>query len=101
VRLEWGETLPQTVEHAARLAAGVTVRAGDIIQACDSIVHEGDTETVLQHHLVIDMAAEYLTGELQPGDGVLDVAWASGLALKSMPVEANAAELLADLGVIQ
>jgi ADP-ribose pyrophosphatase YjhB (NUDIX family) len=91
----WGETLQQAVARAVREQAGVQVAAGDIVQVYDEIDPQAD-----EHVVMMDFEARYLTGEAAAGEGVLDVAWATGLALISMQVEENTAELLAYMGVI-
>lgn len=92
---QWGEPLPQTVERAVQLQTGIRVAAGDIFQVYDLIAMDADDHTVM-----LDFEAAYLDGDLSPGDHVEDVAWASGLALRSMEVEENTAELLSDMGIL-
>lgn len=91
----WQESLPQAVERIVKQQSGIEVTAGDIIQAYDLIDPEAG-----QHLVMIDFEAAFDGGDLKPGEEVEDVAWASGLALKSMAVEESTAELLADMGVI-
>lgn len=92
----WGETLQQTVARAVQLQTGIRVAAGDIFQVYDLITIDGDDHTVM-----LDFEAAYVDGDLRPGDYVEDVAWASGLALRSMEVEEHTAELLSDMGLLR
>ena len=94
--LRWGESLPEAVERIVQTQAGVKVEAGDIVQTYD-LITEDDLD-ISSHVVVLDFEAFYRDGDLRAGDSVLDVAWASGFALKTMTVEENTTELLADLG---
>ena len=96
VALRWGESLPEAVERIVQTQAGVKVEAGDIVQTYD-LITEDDLD-ISSHVVVLDFEAFYRDGDLRAGDSVLDVAWASGFALKTMTVEENTTELLADLG---
>lgn len=98
-KLFWQESMPQAVERIAQEQAGVTVEAGDIVEAYDLIKTEAHTDPG-SHIVVLNFEADYKDGDLRAGEDILDVAWASGLALRSMVVEENTAELLSDLGLI-
>ena len=95
----WQESLPEAVERIVQTQAGVNVEAGDIVQSYDLIIEENAADTA-SHTVIMDFEAAYLDGDLHAGDKVLDVAWASGFALKTMTVEVHTAELLSDLGFI-
>ena len=95
--LRWQETIQQAVVRIVQEQAGVNVAARDILLAYDLIVTDEGNES---HVVVMDFEADYKGGDLSAGDAIMDVAWASGLALKSMTVEENTAELLSDLGFL-
>ncbi len=97
--LRWQESLPVAVERIVKTQSGVSVEAGDIVQSYDLITEDNEAEAA-SHIVIMDFEAQYRDGDLRAGDEVLDVAWASGLALKTMTVEENTAELLTDLGFI-
>lgn len=89
----WCETMPDAIERAVYEQSAIRVEAGGIIQAYDLISEEADS-----HVIMIDFDAAYLGGDLSCGSQVIDVAWASGLALRTMAVEENTLELLTDMG---
>jgi len=89
----WCETMPAAIERAVFEQAAIRVEAGGIIQAYDLISAEADS-----HVIMIDFEAVYVSGDLSSGDQIADVAWASGLALRSMAVEEDTLELLTDMG---
>lgn len=92
---QFGESLQQAVTRIVSQQTGVQVAAGDVVQVYD-VLDEGAGV----HEVRLEFEAAYQEGDLSPGQGALDVAWASGLALRSMDVEQNTAELLADMGMI-
>jgi len=90
---DWYETMPDAIERAVFEQAAIRVEAGGIIQAYDLISAEADS-----HVIMMDFDAVYVSGDLSSGDQIADVAWASGLALRSMAVEEDTLELLTDMG---
>ena len=90
---DWRETMPDAIERAVFEQAAIRVEAGGIIQAYDLISAEADS-----HVIMMDFDAVYVSGDLSSGDQIADVAWASGLALRSMAVEEDTLELLTDMG---
>ncbi len=92
----WCETMPGAIERAVYKQTAIRVEAGGIIQAYDLISAEADSHTIM-----IDFEASYVSGDLSSGEQVTDVAWASGLALRSMTVEENTLELLTDMGFME
>ncbi len=89
----WCETMPDAIERAVYEQTAIRVEAGGIIQAYDLISAEADSHTIM-----MDFEANYVSGDLSSGEQIADVAWASGLALRSMTVEENTLELLTDMG---
>ena len=92
-RLQWQESMPDAVKRIVLQQSGISVNAGGIIQAYDLISDD-------DHIVMLDFEADFIEGDLKAADDLFDVAWASGIALKTMVVEENTAELLGDLGII-
>ena len=88
----WGETMIDAIERGVFEQTATKVKAGGIVQAYDLISEEADS-----HAILLDFDASYIDGALCAGEQIADVAWVSGLALKSMPVEENTLELLTDM----
>lgn len=97
--LRWRESLPDAVERIVRIQTGIGVQTGGIVQSYDLISAEDDAENA-GHIVVLQFEAFYRDGELRVGEGVLDAAWASAHALKTMTIEENTADLLSDLGFL-
>lgn len=97
--LQGGETLPHCLERLVLAATGITVRPGAVIHAYTLTVSAGEG-CEEQQRVVIEIEADYLSGELRRGDTVTDVAWVSALALSTMEADQDTLALLAELGFI-
>ena len=91
-----GESLQQAAEREIHEETGVRIRAGEPIFCFDVI--EKDAEGVLRHHYVIvDLQAEYVSGEPVAADDALEAAWIPFANLSDYPVNATTRQLLARL----
>lgn len=97
--LPWGGCLQRCVEREVLAATGVVIRSGAVLHGYDRMVSAADG-AVTEHSVVIEMEADYLGGELQPGAAVLDAAWVSALAIAKLDVDEKCLELLVDIGFI-
>ena len=72
-KVRYGETLQQAAEREIHEETGITIKAGEPVYAFDTI----DTESGEQsyHYVVIDLQADYISGEPQARDDAQDVAW--------------------------
>ena len=73
-RLHWGETLQQAAEREILEETGIRIRAGEVIYQFEFIERDEDAE-VQFHYVILDLAGEYLGGELQHGDDAADARW--------------------------
>ena len=72
--VEAGETLAEAAEREVREETGVVVRARGPVHAFDAIVRREDG-AVEHHYVVIDLIADYASGEPVAGDDALEAAW--------------------------
>ena len=72
-KINYGETLQQAAEREILEETGVVIRAGEPVYTFDVI----DTGNIEQpcHYVVVDLAAEYVSGEPTARDDATDVAW--------------------------
>jgi len=75
-RQELGETLFAAAEREVREETGVTARARSFLTAVDNIVRDGDGN-LLFHYTIIDVTADWVSGDPVAGDDALDARWAS------------------------
>ncbi len=98
--VELGETLKEAVERELQEETGVTVRAGEICHVFDA-VKRGDDDRVQFHYVIIDLMAEYLSGEPVPSSDATEASWLSSVDLENRSVNATTLQLLRKLGFIK
>lgn len=97
--LELGETIQSGAEREILEETGIRIRAGVPVYTFDFL--EYDANNRLQYHFVIvDVEAEYVSGEIQAADDALDARWVSPEDLEGMPVSANTMKILKARGFI-
>jgi len=94
--VELGETLKQAVEREIREEAGISVRAGEICYTFEAVKRDDDGR-VQFHYVIIDLMAEYLSGEPVPASDATEAAWLTPGDLADRPVNATTIELLRKL----
>jgi 8-oxo-dGTP diphosphatase len=98
-RLQWGESMPQTLAREVLVATGIVIQPGAVIHAYDLMLPEVEGREA-EHRVIIEMEADYLDGELRRGDSVMDVAWVSAMAMMTMEIDAHTLGLLTELGFV-
>jgi 8-oxo-dGTP diphosphatase len=91
--VELGETLQQAAERELFEETGVRARAGTPCFAFDA-VHKDRSGRVRFHYVVVDLRAEFVSGEPKPGDDVLEARWVRPGELEAMAVSERTLDLL-------
>ena len=73
-RVELGETLAQAAEREVREETGVSVRAGEPVWSFDSVIRDEEGR-VSYHYVIVDLLADYLSGEPRASDDALEARW--------------------------
>jgi ADP-ribose pyrophosphatase len=73
-RLRLGERVRDGVEREIFEECGVRVRAGDVLGVAD-LVQRDDDGRVRYHYVLIDLAAEYLSGDPYPSSDAMAACW--------------------------
>lgn len=73
---ELGETLFEAAVREVWEETGVVAHARSILTAVDNIVRDRDG-TLRFHYTIVDVTADWLSGEPVPGDDALDARWAT------------------------
>ena len=88
-----GETLRSAAEREVFEETGLNIRAGEPVYTFESIVRDEDGK-VRFHYVIIDFAADYIDGEIRPGDDAMDAGWFSVEDLATLPVSKPTLTLL-------
>ena len=94
--VELGETLQEAAEREIREETGLTIQAREPVYTFD-IIERDPKGVILFHYVIVDLAADYVSGELRPGDDASDVCWASSRDIKTLKVSAATRKLLKQL----
>ena len=91
--VELGETLQEAAEREIREETGLTIKAGGPVYTFD-VIERDPKGAILFHYVIVDLAADYVAGELRPGDDAIDVCWASSRDVSVLKVSAATRKLL-------
>lgn len=91
--VELGETLQEATEREIREEAGITIRAREPVYTFD-VLERDNKGNVRFHYVIVDLAADYISGELRPGDDAADVRWFSADEVNKLKVSEATRKLL-------
>ncbi|MGB5987619.1 MAG: NUDIX hydrolase [Desulfobacterales bacterium] len=92
-RIELGETLGQAAEREIREETGIIIRAKAPIYAFDAIERD-DQGDVRFHYVIVDLAADFVGGDLLCGDDALEARWVSAGEFGQLRVNSATRHLL-------
>ena len=98
--LELGETLQRAAEREILEETGVTIRAREPIYAFD-FFERVENGRIRFHFVIVDVAADYISGEAKGADDALDARWLGPADLDDLPVSENTMKLLRNIGFIK
>ena len=88
-----GETLQAAAEREICEETGLTIRVHDPIYTFDHI-EQDEHGRIRFHYIIIDLLAEYVSGQIRPGDDASEARWVSSSELKNMSVSVPTRDLL-------
>lgn len=95
--LELGETLREGAEREILEETGITIRAGEIVFAGETMDRDADGRLRF-HYVIIDFAGEYVSGEVNGSDDASEARWISPAELADLPATKTTVKLLGQLG---
>jgi ADP-ribose pyrophosphatase len=97
--VEPGETLQAAAEREIFEETGVVIRAGEPIFAFD-LIEKDETGALKFHYVIVDLRAEYVSGEPVAADDAADARWLAPRDLDSLDVVPVTLELLRKIGFL-
>lgn len=94
-RLELGETLQEAAEREVFEETGLTVQAGEPLYVFDMVARD-DGGRIKYHYVIVDLSAEFITGELKAGDDADDARWVLFEEMGDLGVSEKTIRLLTD-----
>jgi len=91
--VELGETLQRATEREIREETGLTIKAREPVFTFD-VIDRDENGRVRFHYVIVDLMADYISGELRAGDDALDARWASSEETKSLNMSEMTRHLL-------
>jgi ADP-ribose pyrophosphatase len=92
-KVKAGEKLQAAVEREVLEETGISIRAAEMIYQLEYIEHDESGELAF-HYVVLDYAAEYITGEPCAGDDAEEAAWIRFDELDTLPLTDSTREAL-------
>jgi len=92
--VELGETLQEAAKRETIEETGILILAREPVYTFD-VIERDENGRVRFHYVIVDLAADYVSGEPRPGDDAVDVSWISPEDMKNYNVSAATRKLLA------
>ncbi len=93
--IQLGESLQAAAEREILEETGITIKATEPVYTFDAIVRD-DNGQIQYHYVIVDLAADYVKGELTPGDDAADARWVAADELATLNVSPPTLTLLRD-----
>ena len=90
-----GESLQKAAQREIFEETGLTVQAREPVYTFDAIVKDNDGK-IQFHYVIVDLAADFVRGEIRPGDDAANVRWVSAAELGRLNISAPTLNLLRD-----
>ena len=83
--VELGETLQEAAKREIIGETGVVIEAKAPVYTFD-VIERDENGHIRFHYVIVDLAADYVSGELRAGDDAVDVSWVSHKDLNKVDI---------------
>lgn len=95
-KIKLGETLQQAAEREVLEETGIVVRACNPVLTFDLIEHDR-LGNIMFHYVIVDVFAEYISGNISAGDDAREAVWAHKNQLHKFNLNQITLDLFSDL----
>jgi 8-oxo-dGTP diphosphatase len=95
-----GETLQEAAEREIMEETGLTIQANKPVHVFD-LIERDSAGSLLFHYVIIDLLADYIEGDVHPGDDVSDAGWFNPDEIESLDITETTKYLLEKLGFLE
>ena len=91
--VELGETLREAARREVREECGIEIAMGDLLDTFEVLLRD-DAGRLQYHYVIIDFAAEYISGDVHAASDVLDARWVTVRDLDAVALPAKTREVI-------
>lgn len=91
--VELGETLREAVTREVREECSIEIAVTELLDTFEFFQRD-DEGRVQYHYIILDFAAEYLSGAVHAASDVLDARWIAARNLDALPLPAKTREVI-------
>lgn len=91
--VDLGEPMRQAAAREVREECSIEINVGKVVGILDNVVRD-EQGRIRYHYAIVDFAAQYVTGELDPSDELMDAAWIESEEFDLYQVPSKARQIL-------
>lgn len=97
--VELGETLQEAAEREILEETGLVIKAKAPVYTFD-LIEKNDKGSMGFHYVIVDLLADYISGELCAADDALDARWFNPEEIEHISVSGSTRDLLRKIGFL-